>query len=69
MCTFYFILHRKNMFSFNIAKWVCDIADCCFITMQGVCHEEEKVNRVKKVEKGSDVFVFLYRLFMCGKNS
>lgn len=55
------------MFSLNIAKWVCDIADCCYHDASCVLWKKQKKKKQsRKRWKGSARFVQV--VYMYGKN-
>lgn len=50
------------MFSLNIAKWVYDIADCCY---HDASYVVKKKKRMKKEAEKDESSAILYRLFIC----
>lgn len=68
MCKF--ILYRTENVSLNIAKWVYDIADCCYYDascMLWLRKLKKIIIRGEEKEKHEELVV-LYRLFISGKN-
>lgn len=55
------------MFSFNIAKWVCDIADCCYHDASCMLWKKKK-ERKKEAEKDERLRRFVQVVYMYGKN-